>query len=97
VMNSEYIPSHFGGSDKTAVVFSVACLYMVDAPVNGCSEPAYRTASGDVELREAGTVRRSRGCEVMARGCRGPPQISRLLPSQQLYNKTLVQTSFLGL
>jgi hypothetical protein len=32
VMNSEYIPSHFGGSDKTAVVFSVACLYMVGGP-----------------------------------------------------------------
>jgi hypothetical protein len=28
VMKSEYIPSHFGGMDRTAVVRSVACLYM---------------------------------------------------------------------
>jgi hypothetical protein len=94
-MNSEYIPSHFGGSDKTAVVFSVACLYMVDAPVDGCSGPAYRSASGDVEmLREAGP-RRSRGCEIMARGCRGPAQTFLLNNSTTFrLNKTDSRVSF---
>jgi hypothetical protein len=28
VMNSEYIPNHFGGMDKTAVVRCCACLYI---------------------------------------------------------------------
>jgi len=50
VMNSEYIPSHSCGSDKTAVVFWVACLYMVVAPMDGCSGPTCRAASGDVEM-----------------------------------------------
>lgn len=29
VMKSEYIPSHFGGSERTSPVFRVACLYML--------------------------------------------------------------------
>ena len=33
VIKSEYIPSHFGGKDKTSVVRWVACLYIVVAPM----------------------------------------------------------------
>lgn len=36
VMKSEYMPSHFGGSDSTSDVRCVACLYIVArAPVGG--------------------------------------------------------------
>lgn len=31
VMKSEYMPSHFGGSDRTSPVFCVACLYIFRA------------------------------------------------------------------
>jgi hypothetical protein len=39
VMKSEYMLSHFGGSDKTSDVFCVACLYIV---ANTKRENAYR-------------------------------------------------------
>lgn len=33
VMNSEYIPTHCDGRDKTSAVLWVACLYMATAAV----------------------------------------------------------------
>lgn len=52
VIKSEYMPSHFGGNERTSVVRCVACLYIVAVAVRGLT---YRCV--DVVLREAGAIR----------------------------------------
>lgn len=69
VMKSEYIPIHFGGSDRTSPVRCVACLYIVISPLAGGSISAYR---GMPWWCGGGRSQSSRGVISCSRGCRGP-------------------------
>lgn len=86
VMNSEYIPSNLGGSDRTSVVRRVACLYILTAPVNGCSNTAYRWGRGGVGSgRRLGS--RSSRSGMLSWPARLPRYNSRIRVSQAKLHK----------
>lgn len=69
VMKSEYMPSHFGGIDRTSPVFCVACLYMSKARPDIWARQAVECAMGGDATKAAGLYIEGRHGRV---ACRGP-------------------------
>ena len=61
VMKSEYMPSHFGGKDRTSPVFCVACLYMSKVQPYQWARQAVECVMGVVLERCVGWAESHRG------------------------------------